>query len=271
MLQTLARAIVHRYPAAWRERYADEVTDLIDSAPVRAFDVGELFRNMLVEQVRAVVDTERPSEAAMTVMRYKFAAAAFFFVLTQAGAWLLVWWRPLPESRSDGVLFLALTFWMVLLLVRLGHWWRQRGRLRDDRAPFPVWFAMMCLPLHLLATTGWVWGVLSDVSTYSPAWMQVTQAIYHSLYLGGSIAAWLMMQIWPGQRLVRLLMEFKAADAAVEGAKYYIASCEEWIDKGVMSPLADAQKALEVRIRERDAVRERLNTLNTRARYSQPS
>jgi hypothetical protein len=270
MLRHLARAIVSRYPAAWRERYADEVLDLLDSAPVRVFDVGELFRNMLVEQVRAAVDLDRPLEAAARVMRYKVLAVSGFIALIQLAGWGLWWTRGLTESEIERVMLGSLSFYALLGLVRCVHAFRQRGRSTEERSPFPAAVALVCLPLHLVASALWVWALLANAAPYSPRWMQVSQAVYHGIYLGGSIAAWLLMQIWPGQRLVRLLMEFKMADAAVHGARHYIASCEEWIDKGVMSPLADAKKSLELRIRERDAVRERLNAVGNPTRFSRP-
>lgn len=271
MLRHLARAIVTRYPAAWRERYADEVLELIDSAPVRAFDVGELFRNMLVEQVRTAIDLDQPSVAAARVMRYKAFAVGGSVVFIQAAGWGLWWSRDLTESEVERVLFTAFSFYAALGVMWCVHAFRQRGKNTDERSPFPAVIAVVCLPLHFAASALWVWVLLANPQTYSPRWMQVLQAVYQGTYLGGPIAAWLLMQVWPGQRLVRLLMEIKMADAAVDGAKHYIASCEEWIDKGVMSPLTDARAALEQRIRERDAVRGRLNAVHSRARYLHPS
>ena len=271
MLRQLARVIVSRYPAAWRERYADEVLDLIDNAPVRVFDVGELFRNMLLEQVRAAVDLERPTEAATKVMRWKFFAVGMTVVVTLSTSLFLRWARPLSAFEVERVTMLALMFWLALLGLWAMHTWRQRRRAKDDRSPFPVWVAIVCLPAHLLATTCWLWAGFIHVSDYSYSlqWMKWIQPLNHSLYLGGPVSAWLMMQIWPGQRLVQLLTEFQLADGAVEGAKGYIASCEEWIAKGVPSPLSDAKVALEQRILERDVIRERLDKFSARSRLLQ--
>lgn len=269
MLKSLARAIVRRYPAAWRERYEDEVVDLLESAPVRAFDVGELFRNMLVEQVRAIVDIERPSEAAAKLMRWKMVTVGAAIFLTLSTALLLRWWRPLVEPQLERVMGAALVFWVTLFGLWALHTWRQRQRPKDERAQFPVWVAMICLPVHLIATTGWLWAGFSLVSAHSPLWLKSLQQVNHSMYLGGPVTAWLLMQIWPGQRLVRLLTEFQLADGAVEGAKRYIASCEEWIAKGMTSPLADAKVALEQRTLERDVIRERLNKLSAGPKFIQ--
>lgn len=268
MLKELARAIVNRYPADWRERYADEVLDLIASAPVRPYDVGELFRNMLVEQVRATVDMERPAEAAAKVMRWKAATVGGCVAVIQLAGWLLWWSRGLTEAEGERVMFLALSLYAVLGSFWCAHAFRQKGRASEDRSPFPPTVALVCLPMHLVASACWVWVLLSGTPTYSYRWVDVLRAVYHGLYLGGPLAAWLMMQIWPGQRLVRLLTDFQMAEGAVEGAERYIASCEEWIDKGVESPLADARKALEQRIHEREAVRERLNAFGHGSRLS---
>jgi hypothetical protein len=270
MLRHLARVIVGRYPAAWRERYEDEVLDLLESAPVRAFDVGELFRNMLVEQVRAAIDLDQPTVAAARVMRYKTFAVVGSVVFIQAAGWALWWSIDLAESQVERLIVTAFSFYAALGVMWCVHTLRQRGKATDQRSPFPVVVALVCLPLHFAASTLWVWALLANPQTYSPRWMQILQAVYQGAYLGGPIAAWLLMQVWPGQRLVRLLMEIKMADAAVEGAKHYIASCEEWIDKGVMSPLAEAKQALELRIKERETVRARLNATDRRARFAKP-
>lgn len=270
MLKQFARSIVRRYPAAWRERYEEEVLDLIESAPVRAYDVGELFRNMLVEQVRATVDIERPTEAAGKLMRYKALCLGGFVALTQIAGWTLWWTRSLSDSDSDRLAIYLMSFYGTLAAIWCVHKFLQRRKAVDARSPFPAVIALICLPVHLIGSALWVWVQLSGNSAV-PRWMEITQAIYNSLYFGGPVAAWLMMQIWPGQRLVQLLTEFQMADGAVNVAKAHIASCEEWIAKGVPSPLTDAKAALEQRIVERDAIRERLDKVGTRPRFLQTS
>jgi len=64
----LAQALVRRYPAAWRERYEQEVSGLIDDTSIRFGDLAELLRGLLTERARELVSADdRPMRTAATI------------------------------------------------------------------------------------------------------------------------------------------------------------------------------------------------------------
>ncbi len=64
-MDELARAILRLYPAAWRDRYRDELEDLLGQRPVRAGDLADLLRGALDArmhpQVRPVLQVAVPT------------------------------------------------------------------------------------------------------------------------------------------------------------------------------------------------------------------
>ena len=64
-MDELARAILRLYPAAWRDRYRDELEDLLGQRPIRAGDLADLVRGALDArmhpQVRPVLQVAVPT------------------------------------------------------------------------------------------------------------------------------------------------------------------------------------------------------------------
>lgn len=64
-MDELARAILRLYPAAWRDRYRDELEDLLGQRPMRAGDLADLVRGALDArmhpQVRPVLQVAVPT------------------------------------------------------------------------------------------------------------------------------------------------------------------------------------------------------------------
>src|SRR6188474_75568 len=64
-MDELARAILRLYPAAWRDRYRDELEDLLEQRPIRAGDLADLVRGALdarmYPQVRPVLQVAVPT------------------------------------------------------------------------------------------------------------------------------------------------------------------------------------------------------------------
>lgn len=263
MLRRLARAIVDRYPQVWRERYADEVSDLIESGPVRLYDVGELFHGMLVERVRAAIDVERPSVAMAKLNAYKTMAVIATVLIIQAGGWTLRYMWPVYDERFDVALYAATAFWLLLFAFWLTHTLLQRRKAADDRRPFPVWAALVALPLHLASVSVFFWVRLISADGAG----DYVHALISSVYVHVSVAILLLMQIWPGRRLVDAIVEADGAENAVRGVESQIVNCREWIAKGVPSPVADWERELVVRIEKRDAALARLRAMGYRARF----
>ncbi|MEA2651921.1 MAG: cytochrome b6-f complex iron-sulfur subunit [Chloroflexota bacterium] len=68
-MDQLARAILRLYPAAWRDRYRDELEDLLGVRRVRASDLADLLRGALDArvhpQVRPLLQVAIPSSGAI--------------------------------------------------------------------------------------------------------------------------------------------------------------------------------------------------------------
>lgn len=263
MLRRVARAIVDRYPQVWRERYADEVSDLIESGPVRLYDVGELFHGMLVERVRAAIDVERPSVAMAKLNAYKTMSVIATLVAIQAGGWTLRYLWPVYDERLDVAKFAALGFWLALFAFWVTFSLMQVRKLPDDRRPFPVWLAAAALPLHLASASVFLWSGLVHANNAG----DYVIAFYNNAYGVSLISLFLLMHIWPGRRLVDAIVEADGAENAVRGAESQIVNCREWIAKGVPSPVADWERELVVRIEKRDAALTRLKAMGYRARF----
>src|SRR5688572_25959548 len=81
----IAKWLVHRYPKAWRERYASEMLALLDDSATRWRDLIDLMHGLLVERLHSVF--EPGSRPKLT------------FALLFAAPMVLVWYR--YSSRSD--------------------------------------------------------------------------------------------------------------------------------------------------------------------------
>lgn len=263
LLRRLASAIVTRYPQAWRDRYQDEVLDLIETGPLRPSDLGELFHGLLVERVRAAIDVERPAAAMARVTAYKTIAVVATLLIIQAGGWTLRVLRPVDDGTWDVMGYWAVGFWLALLVFWGAHKVAQRRKAPEDRSPFPVWVALIALPLHFVAASVMLWARLVHADTAGDFFM----AFYHSSYVPVLISVFLLMQIWPGQRLVDAIVAADGATNAVGHAEAQIRECREWIAKGVPSPVADWERELAARVKRRDAAVERLRTMGYRARF----
>ena len=100
MTRRLAQALVRRYPAAWRERYEQEVSALIDDTSIRFGDLAELLRGLLTERARELVAADdRPTRTAATIALLKVG-----FVLAFLGLSLIlltVWMQRRVLTRAS--------------------------------------------------------------------------------------------------------------------------------------------------------------------------
>jgi hypothetical protein len=143
-----------------------------------------------------------------------------------------------------------------------GRWLYQRTKPRDGRPPFPAWLALVLLPIALASQVTYLWVAYSVADGAFDYFV----AMYNSWMAVGVPSAWLLMHVWPGQKLVEALVEFQTANGAVGAAEGYIRSCEEWTAKGVSSPVDDARRALVDRVTARDEALARLQALGYRRR-----
>lgn len=101
MLRRLARALVLKYPQPWRDRYGDEVLELLDDSPVRFSDLGELVRGLIVERARALIeDADHPHRTA-AILGWTLPMCVVLFMLFAWGAGAaLRTWQALPQPPA---------------------------------------------------------------------------------------------------------------------------------------------------------------------------
>ena len=100
----LARWIVDRYPRGWRDRYRDEVRDLLDDGRVTWADVIDLWRGCLSEWKVAVADPEHHPvafqwmDALSSVGRWSVVLLSFLLPTIGAAAFLQRRFGSPPDS-----------------------------------------------------------------------------------------------------------------------------------------------------------------------------
>ena len=268
MVRALAHAVVRRYPAAWRERYEAEVRGLIDDTPVQFRDLGEMVRGLFTERVRELLmSDEKPRRAALVVG----LATPIAGLLCAGLAWLagrgIV---RLTGPWSDASAYVGLAVFCVLIMAILVLAIRGRNR-RDPNRPFVVApdVAVRMLPLSFVAACVYAALMAQAEPTPSrilPSWVGYSANwMYFALFAGSQIASFL-----PGQQLLETFGRIAGAEAAIRMNEQWVASCHDWIAKGVPSPLNDALEQVAKATAERDRARARLQELGYRARFRGP-
>jgi len=260
-MKALARWIVSKYPQAWRERYEAEVLDLITSGPVSVAETGELFRSMLVERTRAGIDVNQPQKAVARLRETKLLITLGGFICSNTVAVLLRWWRPMTDEDSYWVVGALLLYSAALFTA-----WLMQRRLRrttDSNAPaVPVWVAVLSVPVQIVIVGCYGWLALSAKT--SPLFLDQIVPLYHMVWTNGLVLGWLIIQIWPGHKLAVALTEYEVAKRSESAARDFVASCEEWIAKGVASPLQEAQRSHDEWVKRLASVETRLKALGYR-------
>ncbi len=260
-MKALARWVVSKYPQAWRERYEGEVLDLIASGPVSVAEAGELFRSMLVERVRAGIDVNQPQRAVARLRATKAYIVLGGWLCSALLAGLLRWWRPMtdPEAWWLAGTLLGYAAALIVAWVMSGAPIPGRGGLASV---IPVWAAALCVPVQIGLVGLYGWAALSDGE--ATIWTRGSSALLHTAYFHAFALTWLVIQIWPGQKLAETLTEYDAIQKGEAAARTFVASCEEWIAKGVASPLQEAQRSHDEWIKRLESVETRLKALGYR-------
>jgi len=227
MLRHLARAIVNRYPAAWRERYADEVIALIDAGPVRLGDVCGLLRHCITERVLALYEPGRHISAyrfisGMALLTY---IAVLFLALGAVGAVPFALGYLIQLTASPTVptwLYLP----AVLLVVVPGVWLHRLKWLHLKSAtPLPEWARRL------------QWVVVGGYALFSLlAGMEAGPELsFHAMQFP-IIHIWMIAQVllpddlegvhWPGQGLFETLGRLRSVRYDLRWARMELDRCE---------------------------------------------
>jgi hypothetical protein len=258
----LARAIVRRYPAAWRERYEAELLALIVDSPPRWRDVVDLGRGSLVERARAVVEpAAHPKLAAAAVLaaRYVLLPTVLMTAALGAGATLRWTFGPLSEAAADAAGVAAL-----LTIAALGLAWLVRGA-RSVRAGTQRWsvglaggLAWLGLVILLLIVLSWTDG--------APEGMRLVIWLYHTAI--GTAVVLNRSRVRPGQQLLDTVNHLLVAREQLSWARMELTRCETLASEGapVGGELARAQTELARWQTQHDEAMRALQSMGYRAR-----
>ncbi|HVQ42405.1 MAG TPA: hypothetical protein VMS54_09365 [Vicinamibacterales bacterium] len=263
-----AHAIVRRYPPAWRERYEAEVRGLIDDTSVQFRDLGELIRGLFTERARELLmSDENPRRTALVVgLATPIAGALFIGTAWLTAFGLLTLTGPWPESLQYAALGgFCLAFGSVMTLMI------RSSKRRDPARRFivPPDVAVRVLPLTFVAAvlfSAAVAGAEPSPPSTIPSWIiHSYNWAWFALFAGNQIASF-----FPGQELLKAFAKISVAEVQIRTNQQWVASCHDWIAKGVPSPLNDALQQVGKWTLERDSARARLKELGYRARFRGP-
>jgi hypothetical protein len=268
-MRAIALFLLQHYPVAWRERYAAEVSALIEESRLRFPDLCELLRGLLSERARELLlSDEKPRRTAVALSFLRLIAAAFFLAAVfSTGSVLRRVLGPWPESVQDFsswlLVALLLAFFAVLARTRTRPWY-------GPHPPYPAWVAVTLLPAFFLLMTMLVWsGLFAPAeSRVLPAWMSDLSYAYYWGVVGW-VAQGLCAGLMPGRQLLFEFSHLAGVEEQLKIAQRLVDGCHEWIARGVPSPLAQADAEVARWTRERDAIRERLHAMGYRARFGQ--
>jgi hypothetical protein len=262
MMTRLARSIVARYPAAWRERYEDEVLALLAEGCVTSRDVVDLARGLLVERSRSVIEPgERPALTAtvywLLLMGLRFLPGVAAVAVTMAaGLWLNQTFGPAPTWT--GVVGLTSS----LLGVALYAWWywpaTKAGIPSNDRMPMP----RVQRSLVLIGMFGGL-VLITWIDPPDGAWQT---GIWFYL-LPGYIASQIRPRFSRSREILWAFGALSTVNSQLKWAHRELNRCRDLRAQGQWAPLIDAEVAVKVLQEERGEIHEVLKRCGYRARF----
>jgi len=232
-MNAIARFIVRCYPTAWRERYEDEVLELLGAGRVRLADVCGLLRHCITERVLALYEPGRHISAYRFISGMALLAyiAVLFLAIMVAGSipfalgYLVQRLAgPFPPDSLDT---LAWLFLPVLLLLAVPAWVRL-FRLQLRRLPGT--------PLPAVATRlRWtVIGAFAGLAFFGGLDAEVTVRESFQHFLRSWVVVYLFWVLpddledlrWPGMGLFETLGRLRSARYDLRWARMELDRCE---------------------------------------------
>jgi hypothetical protein len=266
MLRRLARAIVLRHPAPWRERYEAEVLALIEDSPVRPRDLGELVRGLLMERARALIeDADHPTRTARLLGSFQpLFVIVFLTTAWSLGAGLREWAGEQSTVLSEIGMVVAVACVLATLVMKFVL---LRGQRWDHGRPaLPSWAGLMLLPVFFGSIVLCAWGNWAGF-TQGPIWVR----LFIWAFIFGAEIADLSSAFWPGRGMLQAIGRLSWAEAQIKTARQWVEGCHTMIEKGIPSPLAEAQAQVDRFSRDRESALAELQQLGYRARFSPDS
>jgi hypothetical protein len=236
-MNAIARFIVRCYPAAWRERYEDEVLELLGAGRVRLADVCGLLRHCITERVLALYEPGRHISAYRFISGMALLAyiAVMFLAVIVVGAFpfaagfgvqRLV--GPFPADWVDTLAWLALPVFLLTLVVG----WVRLFRLQSGRqaaTPLPP----EATRLRWMVIGGYA-GLMFFVGLEAGLEAEVSfRRLYHH-FLQSWVVVYLLWVLpedfddlrWPGRGLFETLGRLRSARYDLRWARMELDRCE---------------------------------------------
>lgn len=227
-MTSLARAIVACYPRAWRERYAQEVLEILDAGSVRLRDVCDLLRGCLSERVLALYEPSRHITAFRWISGLSltlYLTALLVGLLLVAAAPLALGFAvhyvfgPFPAEWTDR---LAWAFGLVFLLTIVPVWIQLfRLEKRSSQPTESVSRRIRRLRMTVAAAYGlliFLVGVEGRLSFQAPAMLALLIMMFRDEPPG--------QKPWPGSGMFEALARLRTAQHDLRWARMELARCE---------------------------------------------
>lgn len=259
MVQTrmtrLARLVVRLYPSAWRARYAAEVLDLLEAAPVRFRDLTELTSGLILERGRALASSPaspRRTEAVLVlfgpvvVLVVVLAATVLGQLLRiSAGAW--------PPS-------VALTGQVVLMVVVFGSLLARGARAIRQRDVRPSGALSVTLLALFVVTSVSAWG---DLVRFDGLDHRVPARL---VSVGAGLFFWVMgigatRGLWPDRTILDAIDRREVAEQQLRLSRAWVEGCHATAVHGHPVPLAEAEAQVAHWETERQSATARLEAM----------
>lgn len=261
MSRRIARAIVRRYPAAWRERYEDEVLELVNAAPLRLSDLCELLYGLMVERWRELVtadDAPRRTQAILILLGPGVILVTILVAIA-VGRGLATTVGPWPSQWVDvGEWTLSGLF---LLHVLASTRWLSR------RLSVPAWLTLLGGLLSLFVMVALAeWGNIirfEGSENVMPVPVTWRRALFFWM-----IGTGLTRGRWPDKSILDAIDQRDAYEGQLRLAQAWVAGCHTSMASGLPAPLTEAEAQVDHLRRELDRANDELAAKGYRARFS---
>ena len=260
MTTRLARAIVQRYPLAWRERYADEVLELVGAASVRLSDLGDLIHGLIVERWRELVTADHAPRRTQALLGLLGPIVVLTVVLASAGLgrMLQTWGGPWPPQ------WIGIGGWTVFALLLITGVGRMRRMFQRVPAPpgLTLLAALAWLSLMVVAAE---WGNLirfEGSGTLLPASPSWRRALFFWI-----VGTGMTRDLWPDKSILDAIDQRDAYDEQLRLARAWVEGCHTTMANGLPAPLAEAEAQVEHLSAELERATAELVARGYRARF----
>jgi len=252
--------LIRRYPEPWRDRYEDEMLALLDEAPARVSDLGDLAAGLIVERARALFEPGDRPQLTFFVVTFGRIALGLGLLLVPTTAGLALRYvfgaLPAPFSMAGPIVLLACLWTLLARLTRIIFDASGRGE--------PLWTP----PPPFSKRTGDIWLSAVFVGALLEAWGSASLLPF-SLYLWPSL--FLGRQQLPhwhrADDMGAAIRELHATGREMTWARMELERCQQLVSSGFAAPLTEAQDAIARITQRRKEAMATLHSMGYRARW----